>query len=195
MPMEHVLHQMSAQAEREPNGRGEAASTATSDETGFTRNDPGSAGRGSLLRQALAKGNMDLAWQRVKANRGSAGPDGLSIKETKAMLKTRRPQIREELLAGRYTPQAVRRVQIPKSGGGIRELGIPSVIDRLIQQALLQMLQPLIDPTFSEFSYGFRPGRRAHDAVFQRSVMSRRATRWLWTSTSRNSSTASTTTY
>jgi group II intron reverse transcriptase/maturase len=101
----------------------------------------------------------------VKANRGSAGVDGLSIRETVAYLKTHWPRIRAELLSGSYRPQPVRRVQIPKPGGGTRELGIPTVTDRLIQQALLQVLQPRIDPTFSNHSYGFRPGRRAHDAV------------------------------
>jgi RNA-directed DNA polymerase len=109
---------------------------------------------------------MVLAWKRVKANRGSAGVDGLTIDATVEYLKTQWSRIREELQAGRYRPQPVRRVQIPKPGGGMRELGIPTVTDRLIQQALLQVLQPLIDPTFSESSYGFRPGRRAHDAVF-----------------------------
>lgn len=110
---------------------------------------------------------MVKAWKRVKANGGSAGVDGLTVKETVEYLKTHWPRIREELQDGRYRPQPVRRVQIPKSGGGMRELGIPTVTDRLIQQALLQVLQPLIDPTFSEHSYGFRPGRRAHDAVLQ----------------------------
>jgi group II intron reverse transcriptase/maturase len=103
----------------------------------------------------------------VKANRGSAGVDGLSIDDTAEYLKTHWSQIRAELFAGQYRPQPVRRVQIPKPGGGMRELGIPTVTDRLIQQALLQVLQPRIDPTFSEHSYGFRPGRRAHDAVLQ----------------------------
>jgi group II intron reverse transcriptase/maturase len=93
--------------------------------------------------------------------------DGLTVQATAEYLKTHWPRIREELQTGRYRPQPVRRVQIPKSGGGMRELGIPTVIDRLIQQALLQVLQPLIDPTFSESSYGFRPGRRAHGAVLQ----------------------------
>jgi group II intron reverse transcriptase/maturase len=106
-----------------------------------------------------------MAWKRVKANRGSAGVDGLSVDDTADYLKSQWPQIRAELLAGRYRPQPVRRVQIPKSSGGMRALGIPTVTDRLIQQALLQVLQPRIDPTFSEYSYGFRPGRRAHDAV------------------------------
>ena len=115
--------------------------------------------------QALARENLALAWKRVKANRGSAGVDGLTIQETVDHLKNHWPRIREELQSGCYRPQPVRRVQIPKSGGGMRELGIPTVTDRLIQQALLQVLQPLIDPTFSEHSYGFRPGRRAHDAV------------------------------
>jgi group II intron reverse transcriptase/maturase len=108
-----------------------------------------------------------LAWKRVKANRGSAGVDGLSVDDTVDYLKSQWSQIRADLLAGQYRPQPVRRVQIPKSNGGMRELGIPTVTDRLIQQALLQVLQPRIDPTFSESSYGFRPGRRAHDAVLQ----------------------------
>jgi len=111
--------------------------------------------------------NLVLAWKHVKANRGSAGVDGLSIGETEELLKTAWPRIRDELQSGKYRPQPVRRVQIQKPGGGERELGIPTVTDRLIQQALLQVLQPLIDPTFSDFSYGFRPGRRAHDAVLQ----------------------------
>ena len=93
--------------------------------------------------------------------------DGLSIDDTAGYLKTHWPWIRADLLAGRYRPQPVRRVQIPKPSGGKRELGIPTVTDRLIQQALLQVLQPHIDPTFSESSYGFGPGRRAHDAVLQ----------------------------
>ena len=108
---------------------------------------------------------MVMAWKRVKANRGSAGVDGKSIAETADYLKTHWAGIREALLEGRYRPAPVRRVQIPKLGGGMRELGIPTVTDRLIQQALLQVLQPIIDPSFSEHSYGFRPGRRARDAV------------------------------
>jgi RNA-directed DNA polymerase len=124
-------------------------------------------GRGDLLTQALSRENMVEAWKRVKANKGSAGVDGLTIERTVEHLKTHWPRIRQEILSGVYRPQAVRRVEIPKPTGGVRELGIPTVTDRLIQQALLQVLQPLIDPTFSEFSYGFRPGRSAHDAVLQ----------------------------
>ena len=139
-------------------GRGEAHSASQRDE---------GSGREDLLAQVLSRENMVLAWKRVEANKGSAGVDGLTIEQTAEVLKTQWPKIREELESGQYRPQAVRRVEIPKPGGGIRELGIPTVVDRLIQQGLLQVLQPLIDPTFSEFSYGFRPGRSAHDAVKQ----------------------------
>jgi group II intron reverse transcriptase/maturase len=108
-----------------------------------------------------------VAWQRVRANAGSGGVDGLSVGQTAEHLKVHWPQVKEQLLDGSYRPTPVRRVQIPKPGGGVRELGIPTVTDRLIQQALLQVLQPLIDPSFSDHSYGFRPGRRAHDAICQ----------------------------
>ncbi|WP_337737690.1 group II intron reverse transcriptase/maturase, partial [Sinorhizobium meliloti] len=104
----------------------------------------------------------------MKANKGAAGADGLSIEATAAHLRTSWPGIRERVLAGTYRPMPVRRVTIPKPDGGERELGIPTVTDRLIQQALLQVLQPLLDPAFSEHSHGFRPGgRSAHDAVLE----------------------------
>ncbi|MCK0507874.1 group II intron reverse transcriptase/maturase [Aromatoleum anaerobium] len=159
------MHQKPGQPGRNAGGRGEARPEAMRDEARPARHETEGSGRDDLLAQALARENMVLAWKRVKANRGSAGVDGLSIAETAAYLKTHWPRLREALLDGSYRPQAVRRVQIPKPGGGVRELGIPTVTDRLIQQALLQVLQPKIDPTFSEHSYGFRPYRRAHDAV------------------------------
>ena len=108
---------------------------------------------------------MQRAWKRVKANKGAAGVDGLDISQTGAHLKHAWASIRQQLLKGTYRPMPVRRVGIPKPDGSERELGIPTVTDRLIQQALLQVLQPLIDPAFSEHSHGFRPGRRAHNAV------------------------------
>ena len=108
---------------------------------------------------------MQRAWKRVKANKGAAGVDGLDIAQTGQHLKHAWPTIRRQLMEGTYRPLPVRRVGIPKPDGSERELGIPTVTDRLIQQALLQVLQPLIDPTFSEHSHGFRPGRRARDAV------------------------------
>lgn len=118
-----------------------------------------------LLRAALRRENLLQAFKRVRANKGAAGVDGRDIDETSRYLVLAWPEIREQLLAGTYRPSPVRRVTIPKPGGGERELGIATVTDRLIQQALLQVLQPFLDPTFSEHSYGFRPGRRAHDAV------------------------------
>lgn len=118
-----------------------------------------------LLDAALARENVQRAWKRVKANKGAAGVDGLDIAQTAALLRTAWPAIRDQVLSGTYRPQPVRWVAIPKPGGGERELGIPTVTDRLIQQALLQVLQPLLDPHFSEHSYGYRPGRGAQDAV------------------------------
>lgn len=114
---------------------------------------------------AVERRNCLAALKRVKANKGSPGIDGMTVEELPAHLKANWLHIRENLLAGRYQPQPVRRVAIPKPGGGERELGIPTVLDRFIQQLLLQVLQPRFDPTFSDASYGFRPGRRAHDAV------------------------------
>jgi retron-type reverse transcriptase len=135
-----------------------------SDETRGSRCDTEGTGS-ALLNAVLTRENLQRAWRRVKANKGSAGVDGLDIEQTGHYLKSAWPDIRARLLRGTYRPSPVRRVTIPKPDGGQRELGIPTVTDRLIQQALLQVLQPLLDPTFSEHSYGFRPGRRAHDAV------------------------------
>lgn len=155
---------MPAQAGRSETGRGEAAYGSGSDEARGSRHDPASTGPG-LLSAVLARENLQRAWKRVKANKGAAGVDGLDIDQTAALLRTAWPEIRDQLLSGRYRPVPVRRVTIPKPGGGERELGIPTVTDRLIQQALLQVLQPILDPTFSKHSYGFRPGRSAHDGV------------------------------
>lgn len=162
--MSTVWHQMPASAGRVVTGQGEALARTASDETGLPRQEPEDAGR-ALLVQVLARENMQRAWKRVKANKGVAGVDGLDIAQTGDYLKHAWPVIKQQLLDGTYRPQPVRRVGIPKPDGSERELGIPTVTDRLVQQALLQVLQPLIDPTFSQHSYGFRPGRRARDAV------------------------------
>jgi RNA-directed DNA polymerase len=122
---------------------------------------------GQLMEAVVERGNMFAAWERVKANKGAAGVDGMSVAALLPYLQEHWPQIKEELLAGRYEPSPVRLVEIPKPGGGLRPLGIPTVLDRLIQQALHQVLQPLFDPDFSESSYGFRPGRSAWQAVAQ----------------------------
>jgi len=153
------------EAGRTMDRRGEAAPEAVSDEADPARHDQTDRGAGSLLWQALARENMASAWKRVKANKGSAGVDGRTVQDTAEYLKQAWPEIRRRLLDGSYRPDPVRRVGIPKPGGGVRELGIPTVVDRLIQQALLQVLQPLIDPGFSAHSYGFRPGRSAQQAV------------------------------
>jgi group II intron reverse transcriptase/maturase len=118
-----------------------------------------------LMERVVSRANLMAALKRVKANKGSAGVDGMTTEELRAHLMTTWPRLREDLLFGRYRPQLVKRVAIPKSGGGMRELGIPTVVDRFIQQALLQVLQPMFDPTFSNSSYGFRPTRSAHQAV------------------------------
>lgn len=165
MRLGSASHQKSGQPERVVTGEGEAHAEAARDEARPAFQQQTGLGREDLLWQALSRENMAAAWKRVKANKGSAGVDGLTIEQTPEFLKSHWPRIRQELFDGTYRPQAVRRVEIPKPTGGVRELGIPTVVDRLIQQALLQILQPLIDPTFSEFSYGFRPGRSAHDAV------------------------------
>lgn len=164
-------HQMPGKPQGGPGrtaaGRGEAASEAVSDEAALARHAQTDCGVGDLLGQALARENMARAWKRVKANKGSAGVDGRTVLETGEHLKQAWPAIRARLLDGSYRPDPVRRVGIPKPGGGTRELGIPTVVDRLIQQALLQVLQPLIDPTFSEHSHGLRPGRSVHGAVLE----------------------------
>ena len=155
---------MTAQAERAGVAPGEAGCDPVSDEAANPRRDTESTGSG-LLQAVLTRENLRQAWKRVKANKGAAGVDGLDIEQTARHLVTAWPAIRDQLLRGTYRPKPVRRVTIPKPDGGERERGIPTVTDRLIQQALLQGLQPMLDPTFSEHSYGFRPGRRAHDAI------------------------------
>src|SRR5208337_3349809 len=164
MTMWSAMRQMSASAERPGRGQGEALSVPGSDEALCPRPEAEDTGPG-LLAAVLARENMQQAWKRVRSNKGAAGVDGLSIDETAERLRSEWPAIREQLLSGTYRPQPVRRVTIPKPDGGERELGIPTVTDRLIQQALLQVLQPILDPTFSPHSFGFRPGRSAHQAV------------------------------
>jgi RNA-directed DNA polymerase len=120
-----------------------------------------------LMEKVCERENLERAWQRVRGNKGAPGVDGMTIDDAKSYLREHWPDIRSQLLAGAYRPQPVKRVEIPKPDGGVRKLGVPCVVDRLIQQALLQVLQKRWDPTFSEHSYGFRPGRSAHQAVAQ----------------------------
>ena len=129
--------------------------------------DPESpASTNRLMEEVCKRGNLKEALRRVKANKGSAGVDGMTVDGIADYLKQHWPAIREQLLNGTYEPKPVRRVEIPKpDGGGMRKLGIPSVLDRFIQQAVMQVLQRRWDRTFSDHSYGFRPGRSAHQAV------------------------------
>jgi RNA-directed DNA polymerase len=120
-----------------------------------------------LMEEVADPANLNVAWNRVRANRGAPGIDGVTVEAFPEWLAPRRERLRAELLEGSYRPQPLRRVKIPKPNGGERLLGIPTVLDRLVQQAILQVLQPILDPSFSEHSYGFRPGRNAHQAVFQ----------------------------
>jgi RNA-directed DNA polymerase len=121
----------------------------------------------NLMEEVCQRDNLVKALKRVKANKGSPGIDGMKVEGLSDYLKTTWPRLREELLTGIYQPQPVKRVKIPKPGGGERPLGIPTVLDRFIQQAVLQVLQRSWDQMFSEQSYGFRPGRSAHQAVSQ----------------------------
>jgi len=118
-----------------------------------------------LMEDVCERENCKQALSRVKANQGSPGVDGMTVGELPGYLKQHWPAIREQLLSGAYVPQPVKRVEIPKPDGGVRKLGIPTVLDRFIQQAVMQVLQRRWDRTFSEHSYGFRPGRSAHQAV------------------------------
>jgi RNA-directed DNA polymerase len=140
-------------------GSGAESCTATSERTkaGVTTD--------ALMEQVVDRGNMWGAYERVLRNKGAPGPDGLRVQDLKAWLQATWPSVKAALLAGSYLPREVRAVDMPKPDGGVRTLGVPSVVDRLIQQALLQVLQPIFDPGFSESSYGFRPGRNAWQAV------------------------------
>ena len=121
----------------------------------------------ALMELVVAPGNLERAWRQVKRNRGAPGPDGVTIKQFEGWARENWPMVRQQLLDGTYRPSPVRRKTIPKDGGGERLLGIPNVIDRLIQQATCQVLTPTFDPTFSESSFGFRPNRSAHGAAKQ----------------------------
>src|SRR6204780_3490441 len=150
-------------------GRGEALDAEAEDAESLmakpTSESPALAEQ--LMEEVCDRGNLERAWKRVRSNKGSPGVDGMTIDAAKDYLREHWPNIRAQLLDGTYQPQPVKRVEIPKPDGGVRKLGVPCVVDRLIQQALLQVLQERWEPTFSEHSYGFRPGRSAHQAVAQ----------------------------
>jgi RNA-directed DNA polymerase len=150
-------------------GRGEAPRRNGQEvEAAVVRSERESPASTEHLMEAICDlDNVKAALESVVRNKGAPGIDGVTVKQLPSVLKKRWPEIERQLLQGRYQPDLVRRVQIPKPTGGTRNLGIPTTIDRVIQQAVLQRLQPLWDPTFSEYSYGFRPNRSAHQAVMQ----------------------------
>ena len=148
-------------------GRGEAprASGGGSESLAAKRMDESQASTAFLMEEVCRRENLKAALKQVKANQGSPGIDGMTVNELPGYLKTHWPEIRVKLLSGTYEPKPVKRVEIPKPGGGVRKLGIPCVLDRFIQQSVLRVLQPRWDPTFSEHSYGFRPERSCHQAI------------------------------
>ena len=146
--------------------RGTAGATSSVRQTGTARGESGGDEAPTLIEQVVRRENLLAAHARVVRNGGAPGVDGVTVDDLMAYCRQHWARIREELLSGTYRPQPVRRVDIPKPDGkGVRRLGIPTVVDRLIQQALLQVLSPVFDPTFSDASYGFRPGRSTHQAV------------------------------
>jgi RNA-directed DNA polymerase len=175
------MHQKSMQMELPLEGWGEAPVIERSGEAGRAAHGKERSGSEHLclMEQVVARENAIEALKRVRRNKGSPGMDGLTVDELTPHLHEHWPAIREQLLTGTYQPSAVKRQLIPKSGGGMRELGIPTVLDRFVQQLLLQVLQPIFDPTFSEHSHGFRPGRRAHDAVRKAQQYIQDGRRWV----------------
>lgn len=163
--LEGARHQKPRQLGLPLEARGEAPQGQRSGEAPTATDGTGRSGTGRLMEEVVERANARAALKRVRQNKGSPGTDGMTVEELPAYLTEHWEELRAQLLAGTYQPRPVKRQFIPKSGGGMRELGIPCALDRFLQQAILQVLQPRFDPTFSEHSYGFRPGRRAHDAV------------------------------
>lgn len=167
MDLEGERPQMFRQLELAFESRGEAPMAERSEEEPPAVREDERSGASDLMSRVISRPNLQAALKRVRKNKGSPGVDGMTVDELADHLREDWPQLREQLLTGSYRPALVKQQLIPKSGGGMRKLGIPTVLDRFIQQALLQVLQPLFDPTFSQHSHGFRPGRRAHDAVVE----------------------------
>ena len=180
MHHDKARHQKSIdQIELPLEGTGEARRGERSGEAASTAHGSERSGTDDLMDQIVERSNLARALKRVRQNKGSAGSDGMTVDELVPYLREVWPVVREQLLTGRYQPSAVRQHEIPKGDGRMRTLGIPTVLDRFIQQAMLQVLQPRFDPTFSESSYGFRPGRRAHDAVCQAQRYVQSGRRWV----------------
>src|SRR3977135_1969779 len=148
-------------------GEAREAGREETESSGVMNGTESPASTNRWMEEVCERENLKEALRRVKANKGSAGVDGMTVVGVTDYLKQHWPAIREQLLNGTYEPKPVRRVEIPKPDGGVRKLGIPTVLDRFIQQAVMQVLQRRWDSTFSDHSYGFRPGRSAHQAIAQ----------------------------
>jgi RNA-directed DNA polymerase len=173
----HPLYEwMEANARHGETGDGGTGAGSCEEPQAFAASDPARALTNRtartlrLMEEVCDSDNLNRAYRRVKANKGAPGVDGMTVDELVPWVAAHRQEFLASLRDGTYQPSPVRGVEIPKPGGpsaGMRQLGIPTVIDRLVQQAILQVLEPLLDPTFSDSSYGFRPGRGAHDALAQ----------------------------
>jgi retron-type reverse transcriptase len=158
---------MSSQLELACSQRGETPTGKRSEEAPTSTHENERSGASGLMEKVCERPNLVAALKRVRKNKGSPGMDGMTVAELPIHLREHRPRLREQLLAGTYQPALVKEQLIPKASGGMRKLGIPTVVDRFIQQAVLQVLQPMFDPDFSKHSHGFRPGHRAHDAIVE----------------------------
>lgn len=179
MSLESERRQISGQLELPLDRTGEARTNERSGEAPTATHAEKRSGTDHLIEQMVKRDNCIQALRRVRKNKGSPGMDGMNVRDLSTFLAEHWPRIREELLSGRYEPKPVLRCEIPKANGGMRQLGIPCAIDRFIQQALLQVLQPQFDPTFSEHSYGFRPRRSAHQAVRQATAYLNEGRHWV----------------
>lgn len=179
MGLKGARPQMSGQLELPLGDRGEAPKRQRSEEAPTAAHGTGSSRGSDLMERVVHRANLQNALKRVRSNKGSPGIDGMTVDELSVHLHEHWQAIREQLIAGTYQPQRVRRQLIPKSGGGMRELGIPTVLDRFVQQAILQVLQSDLDGGFSRHSYGFRPGRSAHEAICVAQLYVQQGRRWV----------------
>lgn len=179
MSLGDAMRQKSVQLELALEYRGEAPNGQRSVEALTAAKGDVCSSNDRLMEKVVAGGNLHAAVRRVRQNKGSPGIDGMRVEELPLYLMENWPRVRDELLSGTYQPQKVKRVEIPKASGGVRQLGIPTVVDRMIQQMILNVLQPMFDPTFSKHSYGFRPGRSAHQAVVEAQGYVQSGRRWV----------------
>jgi len=166
---QRLLFEPEEDLRHESDGNGGTEADRPEESQTSTAFDQARALTANLMEEVIDRDNLNRAYKRVKANKGAPGVDGMTVDELGNWIAQHKEELIASLADGSYQPQAVRGVEIPKPGGGMRQLGIPTVVDRLVQQAILQVLEPILDSTFSESSFGFRPGRGAHDALSQAS--------------------------